>query len=250
MAFVEEIENLIGAPKTASLRAGDYIMKNNFGTFGRDEDSVPVIKVLTLGSMLGRKGGFSKWLVNRTYQILPEDITIISEEEAMRIMSIWRDSANVSTVVNENLNTKCVREDTGKPKVTYQGKIGWRRPLFTFRMKQPDGGFQAYECPECGRVHIGKTLENKKFELQHISDTLNGFSDEELIESVGDYLQWQKEGNSEGYPWERFKGATSILYDNYVKPLDGEGISAWGSAYNLVCRELARRQFRKFISEI
>lgn len=181
MAFTEDIENLIGAPKTGSLRAGDYIIKNNFVTFGRNEHSVPVIKVLTLGSVLGRKGGFSKWLVNMTYQILPGDITIISEEEAMRIMSIWVDSANVSPVVNENLNTKCVREDTGKPKVTYEGKIGWQRPLFIFRMKHPDGGFQAYECPECGRVHIGKTLEDKKLDSQHISFP---FFDKEKADAV------------------------------------------------------------------
>ena len=149
MAFTEDIENLIGAPKTGSLRAGDYIIKNNFVTFGRNEHSVPVIKVLTLGSVLGRKGGFSKWIVNMTYQILPGDITII--------------------------------EDTGKPKVTYHGKIGWQRPLFTFRMKHPDGGFQAYECPECGRVHIGKTLEDKKLDSQHISFP---FFDKEKADAV------------------------------------------------------------------
>lgn len=226
------------------LGVGDYIMKNNFGTFGRDEDSVPVIRVMNLGAMLGKKGGFSKWLVNGSYQVLPEDIAVVSEDEAMRVMSIWSDSANVSPIVNENLNTKCVREDTGKPKVTYHGKAGWRKPLFTFRMKQPDCGFEAYECPECGRVHIGKTLEHKKLETQHISVTLSEFTDKELMDSVGDFLKWQKEGNEKGYPWKRFEGATRILYDNYVKPLDGEGFSAWSASYNLVCREIARRQYQ------
>lgn len=244
MAFTYDIESMIiGNPKISTLEVGDYIMKNNFGTFGSDEDSVPVIKVGSLGVMLGKKGGFSKWLVNGAYQVLPQDITILNETEACRVMSIWRDSANVSPIVNENLNTKCVREDTGKPKVTYHGKAGWRKPLFTFRMKQPDGGFEAYECPECGRVHIGKTLEHKKLETPHISLTLSEFGNEELLKSVGDFLKWQKEGNSEGYPWERFEGATKILYDNYVKPLEGEGFSAWGSAYNLVSRELSKRLF-------
>jgi hypothetical protein len=243
MTFTYDIESMIGTPKVIPLKVGDCIMKNNFGTFGRDEDSAPVIKVWSLGAMLGKKGGFSKWLVNGTYQVLPQDITILDETEAWRVMSIWTDSANVSPVVNENINTKCVREDTGKPKVTYHGKTGWQRPLFTFRMKHPDGGFQAYECPECGRVHIGKTLEHKKFELPHISVTLSEFENKELLKSVGDFLKWQKEGNSEGYPWERFEGATKILYDNYVKPLEGEGFSAWGSAYNLVSRELSRRLF-------
>lgn len=88
------------------------------------------------------------------------------------------------------------------------------------------------------------TPDHKKLETQHISVTLSEFTDKDLMDSVGDFLQWQKEGNEEGYPWERFNGATRILYDIYVRPLEDEDFSAWSASYNLVCREIARRQYQ------
>jgi len=140
-----------------NIKIGDYIRKNNFVTFGREDDSKPVIKVISLKEMTGKKGGFRSYLVNEIYQILPKDITVIDEEEARRIIGVWEDSGNISPIFNETENTKCFREDNGKPKVTYHGRKGWQKPLFNFRMKNPLGGFQAYKCPECGKVHIGKT---------------------------------------------------------------------------------------------
>jgi hypothetical protein len=231
------------------LVVGDYIRKRSFNTFGTETDSKPVIKISSLSTILGSKGGFSRWLINGVYQMLPSDFIIISEDEAIRIMGIWEDSAEISPVANVTLNTKCIREDNGKPKVTYHGKAGWRKPLFNFRMKNPNGGFQAYKCPECGKIHIGKTMEIPG-EVKHISQTLLEFTNDQLMDSVGDYMKWQKEGNEKGYPWERFKGATCILYENYIKPLESEGFSAWLASYNLICRELARRQFIQSINKI
>jgi hypothetical protein len=138
---------------------GNYILKKNYNTFGRDTDSTPVLKIDRISALLGKKG-FSKWLINKEYQMNPSDFDVISEDEAMRIMAIWEESSNLSPVSNDNVNTKCVREDNGKAKVTYSGRLGWRGPLFIFKMKNPDGGFQAYTCPECGQTHIGKTIEN------------------------------------------------------------------------------------------
>ncbi len=225
-----------------TLKIGDYIRKRSFGTFGTDKDSKPVIKVTTLSPILGGKGGFSRWLINGVYQMIPSDFIIISEKEAIRIMTIWDDSSNVSAVVNDNTNTKCVREDNGKPKVTYNGSTGWRKPLFLFRMKNPNGGFQAYKCPECGNIHIGKTNEPQE-EKKHILKTISEFTDDQLMESVGDYLKWKKEGNESGYPWERFSGAIHVLYENYIKPLSGEGFSSWLASYDIICREIAKRKF-------
>ena len=141
-------------------KVGDYVIKNSYNVFGRESDSTPVLKLDRITHLLGRKGGFSKWVFNKTYQMKPNDFRIIDEKEALRILKIWEDSLSLSPVANDKVNTKCIREDNGQPKVTYTGRLGWRKPLFMFKMKNPDGGFQAYECPECGKVHIGKTIEN------------------------------------------------------------------------------------------
>lgn len=219
---------------------GNYIVKTNYNTFGRDEDSKPVVKITRITPMLGKKGGFSKWQINGAYQMHPDDFDIIEESEAMRILGIWEDSATISPVSNDNVNTKCIREDNGMPKVTYHGRLGWRKPLFMFRMKHPDGGFQAYTCPECGKVHIGKTVDAPT-ERVHINEMLASFSTRELVDSVEDQLLWEKEGSEKGFPWNRFQGASKKLYDNYMMPLEGEGFTAWSASYNMVCRELAKR---------
>jgi hypothetical protein len=164
------------------LVVGDYIRKRSFNTFGTETDSKPVIKISSLSTLLGSKGGFSRWIINGVYHMLPSDFIIISEDEAIRIMGIWENSAEISPVANDTLNTKCIREDNGKPKVTYHGKAGWRKPLFNFRMKNPHGGFQAYKCPECGKIHIGKTMEIPGG-VKHISQTLLEFTNDQLMES-------------------------------------------------------------------
>ena len=151
---MNEIKNL----PTILPKVGDYVVKNNYNTFGREYDSTPVLKLNRITHMLGRKGGFSHWVFNKSYRMKPDDFKIIDEIEANRILRIWEDSINLSPVTNDNVNTKCVREDNGNPKVTYNGTHGWRKPLFSFRIKSPNGGYQAYECPECGNVHIGKSI--------------------------------------------------------------------------------------------
>ena len=153
---MEEIKNL----PTIVPKVGDYVAKKSYNTFGRESDSTPVIKLDRVTYLLGKKGGFRQWVFNKTYQMKPDDFEIIDELEAVRILEIWEDSSKISDVSNDKINTKCIREDNGQPKFTYPGRLGWRRPLFLFKMKNPDGGFQAYECPECGKVHIGKTIEN------------------------------------------------------------------------------------------
>ena len=149
-------------------QVGDYIIKTNYNTFGRDADSSPVVKIDRIAPLLGKKGGFSKWLINKEYQMNPSDFDIISEDEAARIMGIWEESSHLSPVSNDNANTKCVREDNGNQKATYPGRLGWRRPLFIFKMKNPDGGFQAYKCPECGKAHIGKTISVENVDTESI----------------------------------------------------------------------------------
>lgn len=231
-----------------NIKIGDYIRKNNFVTFGREDDSKPVIKVISLSEMTGKNGGFRSYLVNGIYQVSPKDITIIDEEEARRIIGVWEDSGNISPIFNETENTKCFREDNGKPKVTYHGRKGWQKPLFNFRMKNPLGGFQAYKCPECGKVHIGKTnIEENSEKLKHISVTLSEFTNSQLMEAAGNQIEWQKKGNSDGYPWEILQDATRIIYENYIKPLSGEGFSSWSGSYDLICREIVKRKYENLI---
>lgn len=221
-----------------------YVMKKNFTTFGRDVDSKPVVKVHQLVPLYGKKGGPNgKVLINGSFQVDKNDIIHITEESAIKIIEVWESSGILSPVVNSNVNTKCVREDNGKPKATYPGTLGFQRPLFTFRMKNPDGGFQAYTCPECGKVHIGKTtdpvdLGNEKI---HINTRLRLFSTSELMNAVEDQEIWRQVGNTEGYPWERFNNATKVIYTDYMEPLNGEGFSSWSASYNSVCHELAKR---------
>jgi len=137
------------------INVGDYIIKNNYTTFGNDITSLSVIRIDHIDKHPKAK---TKSIVNHTYCIINNKVTIVSEKEAIRIMRLWESCAQLSHPdENENIISKHIREDNGDLKVVYKDYLQFRKPLFTLSMKYPDKLFQTYTCPICGGIHIGKT---------------------------------------------------------------------------------------------
>lgn len=139
------------------VKEGDWVRKKNYVPFGKGKDRCPVVKIVSKQPKFSRKGNLRSFFVNGTYELDATNTLVISEEEAKEMLSLWEDCLVISPVIDDGKpDFKCVREDNGKQKIAYHGTT-YRYPLFNFRMKKPEGAFQAYRCNVCGKVHIGKT---------------------------------------------------------------------------------------------
>ncbi len=217
---------------------GNYLVKNNFTLFGGSH--LPVIKVETVVDCLGKKGGPTGNLKINGASIVPKGkVSIVSEEEAIRILAIWDDCKNLSELSDENFNNKCSRDDNGQPKATYVGECGWRTPLFVFRMKNPDGGFQAYTCPICSQVHIGKSFNELKVEKKNLKDFMRFVSNDDLFNASKNYFNWKEDENPK--PWETYDDLTTKISKEYRIFLSGDGIVNWKESFKYVAVEIARR---------
>ena len=58
-----------------------------------------------------------------------------------------------------------IREATGEPKVAYENAASAIRALDDMRRRYPDSYFEAYKCPICGKLHIGKTTPEQRQEI-------------------------------------------------------------------------------------
>jgi hypothetical protein len=86
-------------------------------------------------------------------------------------------------------------------------------------------------------------------ETLHISRFIEKISDSELMEAVESYLEWQS-GKSEIVGIKiietQSKEKSTVIdeiYNIYIEPLEGPGISGWLGAYSLVCEEIAKRVY-------
>ena len=134
------------------IKVGDYIIKKGRNVFGRGETSTPVLLVESIKCT----GNEKRYVFNEHYHIEQEFLEVVSKKEAERINEIY-DSCVLVESSKPDLSS-CVREDNGQKKVGFPEKH-FKHVLFQAKMRNPDGGFQAYTCKHCGEIHIGKTKE-------------------------------------------------------------------------------------------
>jgi hypothetical protein len=85
-------------------------------------------------------------------------------------------------------------------------------------------------------------------EKLHITQFVAKISDHDLIKAVEAYLEWQTSGTGiKVIETLEKKNRTVIddLYDLYMAPLEGPGITPWLAAYDTVAREIAKRTYIK-----
>lgn len=146
------MENVEKGTKHLVLRVGQIIIKKSFTIFNTDQTPVLTIKKIEPWSI-------GQYRINGTYVILQKNVEIVNQEEADQIVEIWKSSQHLSELLKDDFNGSCVRED-GKKKQTYSIKQ-FPHVLFSWKMKKPADGFEAYICSHCNEIHIGKTSHLK-----------------------------------------------------------------------------------------
>lgn len=93
-------------------------------------------------------------LINEQYHLNPEHVVQISAAEAMEIDRIWS-SCTLTEHVPVPGRNPCLRDDLQTSKQVL-AEPAVQAKLFELRMKNKNSQFQAYRCPECQQIHIGK----------------------------------------------------------------------------------------------
>jgi hypothetical protein len=138
--------------KHLTLQVDQIVTKTNgelFGGHGGNPFPTLTIKKITPWSV-------GKYLLNGLYVIDQEKLTVIDEAEQLRIEETWK-NLEISEVLKPDLNTSCIREDNGEAKVKFS-ENSYKKALFKFRIRNPEGNYEAYKCAQCGSIHIGKTV--------------------------------------------------------------------------------------------
>jgi hypothetical protein len=131
---------------------GDYIRKKNYDLFGRKV----VLEVNSIKQSKTKKGVIF-FLINGRKWVETAHIEKSSKEESENLQNLF-ESCKITESLRPNLNTSCIREDNGQPKNKIYSERAILRILFMRRMKNPEGGFEAYKCAHCGAFHLGKTI--------------------------------------------------------------------------------------------
>jgi hypothetical protein len=134
--------------KEQPFKKGDILLKRSRTRFGQAGPTLTVRSVEAFGD--------GRYRINGKYVFRPEDVEIITEEEALNAELVWEDSGKISTSLKPDLNSSCFREDNGNPKQKFP-EDGFQSVLFQARMRNPEGGYEAYRCKHCSHIHIGKS---------------------------------------------------------------------------------------------
>jgi hypothetical protein len=90
--------------------------------------------------------------------------------------------------------------------------------------------------------------ESKEIPKMHIAKFLETCSDYDLMKAVEAFLEWQSGGiGVKVVETDKKEKRTPIddIYDLYIEPLEGPGVSSWLSAYSLITHEIAKRAYIK-----
>ena len=145
------------------LVKGQWIRKTNYGIFkpqknwnppnvGLEYWNTPVMLII---SIKYSHDDFYMTINGRRFPVAQTKITVIEEDEALKIQKIWENCQIVETTHKDDI-TSCVREDNGEEKQKIGNAESAREILFSHRMKRPEFPYDAYICPHCGFYHIGK----------------------------------------------------------------------------------------------
>lgn len=129
-----------------NFKCGEYIRKVNFILFG---GQFPYIKVT---NYLKRNG---VWVINGKYQVKDNSVVSCPDAERHRLYYCFEESRFLS---KPNSEERVCSLENGDPKIRYSLQ-SFRRALFSMKAKYTDKKFNAYRCPNCDGIHIGKIKE-------------------------------------------------------------------------------------------
>jgi len=137
------------------MKKGTIISKRNFTTFS----GKPYIQV-----EMSEPWSMGQYRINGKFVIHPDLINYLSERQAKRLQEIWDDC-----ILKEHVDVEgrepCSRADGQSKKEVKPNEV--QSKLFEIRMKRKDFSFQAYICPECEKIHIGRNPYVPKDRLEH-----------------------------------------------------------------------------------
>jgi hypothetical protein len=107
-----------------------------------------------------------RYRINGRFDVHPDNLIALSEEESNSLRRIW-DDCLIRGHVHVEGRVPCSRADGGPKKPVPEKDV--RAKLFEIRMRRGDLSFQAYVCPDCDGIHIGRnpnvpkdTMETRK----------------------------------------------------------------------------------------
>lgn len=136
-----------------AIDKGAWVRKKNFDFFknfyisGKVE-YVPALFITTIKSWKPGKVSIN----GEPYDL--DNLVEITEAEAHNLCREYSEMKLSETNPFDLTNTH-IRRDTNQPKKG-QSKNNALRLVFTYNHRDPESNLQAYNCPECGEVHVGR----------------------------------------------------------------------------------------------
>lgn len=126
------------------MKKGTLIRKRNFTSFaGKPYILVETVQTWSSGS----------YMVNGRFIIHPDNVIVLTREEADQADLIWND-CTLKEHVHVEGRVPCSRADGESKKEVAPEHV--QAKLYEIRMRRGDLSFQAYTCPDCKRIHIGR----------------------------------------------------------------------------------------------
>ena len=126
------------------MKKGTTIRKRNFTSFaGR-----PYIRVEH-----SEPWSDGRYMVNGRFMVHPDNVVVLTREEADELDLIWND-CTLKEHVHVEGRIPCSRADGESKREVTPGNL--QAKLFEIRMRRGDLSFQAYTCPDCKKIHIGR----------------------------------------------------------------------------------------------
>jgi hypothetical protein len=124
---------------------GTYIRKRNFASLAGG----PCLRVDT-----ATDHGDGTVTVNGKWRLSKSNVVELDHDQAEFLFGIWEDCSGLSVQVPVEGRVPCSRSDGESKRPVPEQDV--QAKLFQIRMSRNDMSFQAYRCPDCGSVHIGR----------------------------------------------------------------------------------------------
>lgn len=168
-----------------AIDKGAWVRKKNFDFFknfyisGKAE-YVPALFITTIKSCHSGKVTIN----GEAYDL--DNLVEITEAEAHKLCREYSEMKLSETNPFDLTNTH-IRRDTNEPKKG-QSKSNALRLVFTYNHRNPEANLQAYNCPECGEVHVGRAprtlAELSKLSFEQLEEEIGVDKAKLVVEQV------------------------------------------------------------------
>ena len=93
------------------------------------------------------------------------EIIQIDEKDAILLNALWEESQKLVKWDKNMEGNPHISSHSGQPKVQFK-QSNFSKSLYSMRLKNPSEVYNAYECPVCNTIHIGRVKEQKKETLK------------------------------------------------------------------------------------